>query len=577
MSKIKFKKAEIEVLQLFEEIDQLKSTILKKEVKILIEELNKKLFDLKDKIKLEIAFVGQYSAGKSTIISALSGNKSIKIGQDITTDEPHAYPWGNVLLVDTPGINAGRPDHDRASIEYMDKADLLVYVITTQGFTSETAVNFKKMAFEENRIKKTMLVINKSSQGDRELSEANWISDSLQVTEPKTAHDLFLSVIDAKDYIEAFDFEDESDRNEMISYSGFQQFLNNLDQFVSEREIFGRFITPINVVQDYLNRIIDQLTACNDDTKNLLELLRRKHFRLIKSEKELTKIVNDHVGSLVSKIKEEGNRIAALIEKDGDSETLKKESENSEQRLKEFSDNSSKKIEYAIESELSSLQLELDVLMQSELARTLLNQDSINVKINSSINLKGFDKERVNSGIDILNKFSNFAKEFATNSKAVESAGKAGKVLAGLKTASGSEAHKVIYSTGKFFGKKFKPYEAVKIASKFGKIGSIVAKATMVLPFLVAGFEEYQEYNYAKKIKVERQKIRQSYEEIATSIKESFQTQFDEFLEESYRIEIGNTKEIIDGIRNSEKMNDKESQKIQKLLEKSERIIEGLV
>lgn len=570
MKEIKFKVAEEETLKLFDGIKQLKPEFKNEEVLLIFEELENKLFDLQNKIKLEIAFVGQYNAGKSTIISALTGNNSIKIGQDITTDVPKAYSWGNILLVDTPGIYAGRPEHDKASIEYMNKADLLVYVITTQGFTSETGANFRQLAFDENRVDKIMLIINKSSQGDRALSETNWISDALNVTEPKTVDDLFLCVIDAKDYLEALEIEDGSDREDLITYSGFDQFISNLNEFISQKEILGRLITPLNLAQDYLNRIINQLAAGNEDTKNMLELLERKSFRLIKSEKNITSIVNGHIDSLVYKIKEEGNRIANLIEKGVDTENLKTESESSIDRLKSYTDNVSKKVELAIESELSEIQLDLNILMQSEVAKTLLDQESINVKFNTNIKLNGIDKERVKSGIDVLNNFSNFAQGFAINSKAVDAGEK------GLKVVSGGEAHKVIYNVGKFFGHNFKPYEAVKYADKFAKLGSLVGKVALAFPVIVAGIEEYLERKYAKKIKEERQKIRESYDEIASSMKTSFQEEFGKFLEESYHIEIGNTKKIINGIRNSDKLKEKEVVKIQELLDKSYDILTQL-
>jgi len=571
MNELKFKKAEEKTLLLFDNIKRLKSDINNDEAEFLFEKLEMKLSELQKKIKLEIAFVGQYNAGKSTIISAISGNKDIKIGQDITTDVPQAYPWGNILLIDTPGIYAGRPDHDKESIEYMNKADLLVYVITTQGFTAETGKNFKQLAFVENRIDKIMLVINKSSQGDKEVSEANWISDALNVTEPKTADDLFLCTIDAKDYLESADITDDSDKDLMIKYSGFNQFLTNLNEFISQKGLLGRLITPLNLTQDYLNRIIDQLTAGNEDTRNMLELLNRKYFRLIKSQKNITGVVNGHIDSLVSKIKDEGNRIANLIEKDGDNEILKAESENSVARLKAFTDDISKKVEYAIESELSQLQLELDILMESEVAQTLLNKDSIKINFNTDIHLKGIDKEKISSGIDVLNNFSNFAKGFSLNSKAAEAGAK------GLRAVSGSEAHKVIYNVGKFFGHNFKPYEAVKYASKLGKIGQIVGKVSLVLPFLVAGVEEYQEHKYAKKIKEERQKIRKSYDDIASNIKTSFQERFDEFLQVSYHMEIGDTKTIIDGIRNSDRLKENDVMKIQEMLDKSDDILKNLI
>lgn len=570
MDKIEFKVAEEKTTQLFENIKQSLSKIKNDDIIFIIEEFENKLSYLKKKIKLEIAFVGQYSAGKSTIISAISGNKNIKIGQDITTDIPKAYPWGNLLLIDTPGIYAGRPEHDKVSIEYMNKADLLVYVITSQGFTSETAENFKKLAFFENRIDKIMLVINKSSQGDKAVYQNNWISDALKVTEPKTADDLFLSVIDAKDYLDALEIDDEEDRLALIEYSGFNYFLKNLNTFISQKGILGRLITPLNLIQDYLNRVINQLTAGNEDTKNLLELLNRKNFRLIKSKRNVTNVVTGHIDNIVSEIKKEGNKIANLIEKDGDKEILESESKNSIENLKTLTDDINKKIEHSIENEFSQLKVELDILMQSELAQTLLNQESIKVNFNTDIEINGIDRTKVESGVDILNNVSRFAEGFAINKDAVSAGAK------GLKAVSGSDAHTVIYNVGKFFGHNFKPYEAVKYADKVAKIGSIVGKVAVVLPFLVAGYEEYAESKYSEKVKKERQKVRQSYDDIANDIKASFQEQFNNFLSESYDIELKNTQKMIEGIRSSDKLKNKEVMNIQELLNESNNILKEL-
>ncbi len=563
MNGFKFKVVEEKTTQLIENINHTIGDIHNKEVIFIIDELKNKLSDLQQKIKLEIAFIGQYSAGKSTIISAISGNKNIKIGQDITTDAPQAYTWGNLVIVDTPGIYAGRPEHDKASIEYMNKADLLVYVITSQGFTSETAENFRKLTISENRINKTMLVINKSSQGDKEAHLKNWISDALKVTEPKTADDLFLCVIDAKDYLEALEIDDQDDKNELIEYSGFNYFIKNLNDFISQKGIYGRLITPLNLIETYLNRIINQLTAGNEDTKNLLELLNRKHFRLIESKKNITDVVNGHFDSIVSNIKKEGNKIANLIEKDGDKEILESENKNSIEHIKTFTDEINKKIEHSIESEFSQLKVELDILMQSELAQTLLNQESVKVNFNTDIEIKGIDTAKVESGVDILNNVSRFAEGFAINKDAVSAGAK------GLKAVSGSDAHTVIYNVGKFFGHNFKPYEAVKYADKFAKVGSIIGKVAIVLPFLIAGYEEYAESKYAEKIKIERQKVREAYDEIASNIKSSFQQQFDKLLNESYDIELNNTSKMIEAIRDSEKLKDKKVLSIQDLLSKS--------
>ena len=245
----------------------------------------------------------------------------------------------------------------------------------------------------------------------------------------------------------------------------------------------------------------------------------------------------------------------------------KSESENSMDHIKEITDDANRNIELSIESEFTQLQNELDILMQSELAQTLINKDSIKVTFNTDIEIDDLDRTRIDSGIDVLNNVSRFAEGFAVNKKAGELG------LEGLRRASGSEAHKVIYNVGKFFGHNFKPYEAVKYADKVAKVGSVVGKVAVALPFLVAGYEEYAEWKHGEKIKAERQKIRKSYDDIANEIKASFTKQFDDFAKKTYTSELNSTDKIIKGIRDSDKLNEKEVLELQELLHETEEIL----
>src|SRR4051812_33014580 len=124
MKTIEFKVLEENTKNIIDTFYSLINRIEEKKVAYIIKEAKEELAKLESKMKLEIAFIGQYSAGKSTIISALTNDKAIKIGQDVTTDHPQPYQWGNVLLIDTPGILAGNKEHDSLSLRYMDRADL---------------------------------------------------------------------------------------------------------------------------------------------------------------------------------------------------------------------------------------------------------------------------------------------------------------------------------------------------------------------------------------------------------------------------------------------------------------------
>ena len=104
--------AQINYVALQEKLSSLKEKthelLIKTENKELASRLDAELSSESDRKKLKIAFVGQYNAGKSTIISALTGNKHIKIHTNIATDEVAEDKWHDIILMDTPGILAGK-------------------------------------------------------------------------------------------------------------------------------------------------------------------------------------------------------------------------------------------------------------------------------------------------------------------------------------------------------------------------------------------------------------------------------------------------------------------------------------
>ena len=85
---------------------------------------------------------GEYNAGKSSILSALTGVE-IFIDSDIATSDVRSYEWGDVLLVDTPGVKAGRAEHDEIAEIALSEADLVVFVLTVDLFDDVTATHLR--------------------------------------------------------------------------------------------------------------------------------------------------------------------------------------------------------------------------------------------------------------------------------------------------------------------------------------------------------------------------------------------------------------------------------------------------
>lgn len=73
--------------------------------------------------------MGQYSAGKSSILSILTGTQ-LEVGQGVTTSTCNFLDWNGIEVVDTPGIHTQkRPDHDEITYQAMSEADLIVLYV----------------------------------------------------------------------------------------------------------------------------------------------------------------------------------------------------------------------------------------------------------------------------------------------------------------------------------------------------------------------------------------------------------------------------------------------------------------
>ena len=121
--------------------------------------------EVEDESRLKIAFVGQHNAGKSTIVSALTKDKSIKISSNVETDETASYEWNDVLLYDTPGLYAGvKSTHDASALEAIKKSDVLIFCITSSLFDDLMIENFVDLAYNKAYKRKIVLIVNKMSQ-----------------------------------------------------------------------------------------------------------------------------------------------------------------------------------------------------------------------------------------------------------------------------------------------------------------------------------------------------------------------------------------------------------------------------
>ena len=95
--------------------------------------------------KVYIVFAGEYSTGKSSIIRALTGDSSIKISEEPTTDKEIVYNYNSYCVVDTPGLYSGNNNHDSIANDAYKKPIMWYFVFQQTTCSIETLwINLSK-------------------------------------------------------------------------------------------------------------------------------------------------------------------------------------------------------------------------------------------------------------------------------------------------------------------------------------------------------------------------------------------------------------------------------------------------
>lgn len=493
---------------------------------------------------LTLAFVGQYNGGKSTTLSALTGREDIPIDADVCTDRITAYDWKGIRILDTPGIHAGYPAHDEMTYAALDRADLLVFTITNELFDPIVGKHFRDLAFDRHKAREMMLVVNKMGQDPG--TPADKIPDIEVVTAPLNHADFRAVFIDALSYLEAIATDDDEEKGDLLEIANLDDLVGGLDRFVQDRGLTGRVTTPLFT----LRRIADQARAYASvdfpEERAALELLHRKRRILLESRARVRTHMAGLLAQATADIIRGGDEVAESIEPGTTEADVTSRHERAQHHAEKRCEQLAHDARGCLEGEIEELQRQLTALQNGTLAQDL--QQQIAGLLESG---EGTDPEGSGPTWDPTTaasiaqwptqaqRIGRVAGNIGTHAVRWASGPLAESARIGTATATrGSQAHQTVYAVGKFFGVKFKPWGAVKVARALGNAGRVIAAVGGVLAVVAQIAEDHQNEKQRVQLRDARVAVRSAYRDSALAVEVSFRDQLQQFEQDFYEVEL---------------------------------------
>ena len=508
-----------------------------------------------DDKKVRIVFVGQYSAGKSSILSILTGQQ-LEVGQGVTTSKCNFLDWNGIEVVDTPGIHTQkRPDHDEITYNAMSEADLIVFVCTAEGFSEGLGTHFRKLLIEKGKGNEMMLVFNKmedSKYGNtKEGQEEFFKCDVRPVISPEyTAEDLFVTYIDTYSYQDSMDADGE-DKDILLEMSGFSTLFDNINKFIEKKKVIGKCTTSLYKLEQMLSEALSEFKTGDICVDGSLDLLNQQRKALVDAKEHIKTESYNIIRRNTQQVRDWGYEIANQLSSSDNEKEVNSRLQEKYNATDRIYQQAATELEEIIKYENNELQKFATKLEKSEFANFL--KSAIERRI-QDVKMSKQTATDLKLGADKAGEVGKWLSKFATGKNA-ESGWNA---IFKLGTYSGSDAHQVVLKVGHFFGHKFKPWEAVKTASKIGKFGKILGVGGALLGVGLQILDDYQENKTEKQLISYRSDIRNTFSEAANIIDMRFDEDTQTWVEDTLNPKIADIDNQIKEIEDEQSIKDKE-------------------
>lgn len=528
---------------------------------------------LSDEETLTLVFAGQYSAGKSTILKVLTGRSDIATGAGITTQEAHIYDWHGIKVIDTPGVHTQlRPDHDEISYQAIANADLLVFVVTNELFDSDIAKHFRKLAIEKDKAHEMMLVVNKMRRcvrGNTPEMQDIIREDLRKVLVPFSPEDLRLCFIDAESSIDSLDESDPEFAAVLWRKSGIDVFTAELNNFVRENGLTSRYTTALYSLEQILQEALTAESTGDTDVDAMEELFLQKRRALLETRDHILRAVEKEIQNIGSQVRQDGRKVADFIHGSAKQAEIDNELQKAQHRVQECAEKCGQTIETLIIKQMEELDERLGNILSSEFAKELSVRLEHRIK-DADISPESLSKMKASA--DVSQKLGKFLVE---NSFKAGGSGAFGGIFK-LANYSGTKTHELVKTIGNFFGKKFKPWEAIKWTKNIAHAGRVFAVAGTLLTFVLQYKEDADAAQLEIDLRESRALIRNGFNDAAHAIETHFDKATGAYITETFNPEIESVDKQLLELREMQQTRSNLFQNLSELLEETRHLVKSL-
>ena len=248
--------------------------------------------------KYRVSLLGEFSAGKSSLIMALTGAE-VDTSPGPTTKEAKEFKWKGVTLVDTPGIQAeadDNTDHDEIAHASTVNADLILFILTNELFNDRLVTHFHFVAGPDGLglADKMLVIVNKMDREDKKDRDEEIISEVENAIKPLHLP-VHLAAVDS--YLKS-QKSDGRRKERLVKNSRIPELVAEIDEFIKDRGELGRLTRPLQLFEDALEEQRDSLLGDDESVRQEMENNRRQKSIVYEADRQLTSHESEWVTEL---------------------------------------------------------------------------------------------------------------------------------------------------------------------------------------------------------------------------------------------------------------------------------------